>query len=56
MKGKIIRFVVIGINGAYNLSEEAASGIYFYILPFDHGYFRLSFISHGIYADGVDLR
>ena len=60
---KKVRVVSIGIGGAGNLSEEAASGIDFSLLPFDQDDFRVVFISQGTNVGGgctrslfIDLR
>ena len=49
---KRVRVVSIGIYGAGNTSEEAAAGIDFFLLPFDHDGFRMVFIAQGTDAGG----
>ena len=49
---KKVRVVIIGIDGAGNTSEEAAAGIDFSLLPFDHDGFRMIFIAQGTDSGG----
>ena len=54
-ENKKVRVVSIGIDGAGNSSQEAAAGIDFSLLPFDHNDFRVVLIGQCTDAGGGAL-